>query len=199
MPRSTTEEIIVKFRNVHGDRYNYSNVHYVNRTTNVSIICHKHGVFEQIPHVHLRGNGCSVCSRKKQRTTEEFLSDLKEVYGDEYDLSCTKYINANTKVKIICRVHGEFTQFPNNILRRHGCPECIRVSVRNKNSEEFLKRSKDIHGDEYDYSKVDYKNSYTNVEIVCGIHGSFFQQPRTHMNGGKCQKCSLHQKFVETG
>lgn len=193
MKKATTEEIILRFREVHGDRYDYSNVNYINRNTKVNVICSVHGVFEQLPQSHLLGRGCSSCSRKKQRTTEEFLSDLKEVYGDEYDLSCTKYINANTKVKIICKVHGEFSQFPNNILRMHGCPECIIADVRKKNSDEFLKKAKDVHGDEYDYSKVDYKNCHTPVEIICEIHGSFFQQPRIHINGTRCQKC---QRFT---
>ena len=183
----TTKEAVEKFKEIHGDTYDYSHVEYVNNSSNIEIICKTHGSFEQRPAVHMRGNGCQKCSGKKQGTTAELLLKLKKLYGDEYDLSRVEYTNANTKVKIICKVHGEFAQIPNNILKMHACPEC--TDRKKKNSGDFLKRSKEVHGEEYDYSKVIYKNCHTNVEIICKIHGIFLQQPRNHINGARCQKC----------
>ena len=183
----TTNEAVEKFKEIHGDTYDYSHVEYVNNSSNIEIICKTHGSFEQRPAVHMRGNGCQKCSGKKKHTTDEFISKLKKLYGDEYDYSCTEYTNANTKVKIICKVHGEFAQIPNNILKMHACPEC--TDMKKKNSGEFLKRAKEVHGEEYDYSKVIYKNCHTNVEIICKTHGIFLQQPRNHINGARCQKC----------
>jgi len=136
--RLTNEEVIQKFIDVHGDRYNYSNVEYVNNSINVTIICRNHGSFQQSPASHFRGNGCSSCSGKQQGTTNDFLDKVKETYGDEYDLSLIEYKNANTKVKVICRVHGEFKQLPNNLLKGHACPLC--TERRKENMETFLKR-----------------------------------------------------------
>jgi len=183
----TTNEAVEKFKEIHGDTYDYSNVEYVNNSSTIEIICKTHGSFEQQPAVHMRGNGCPACSGKKKHTTEDFISKLKKLYGDEYDYSHTEYTNANTKLKVICKVHGEFMQMPNNISRMYACPEC--TDKKKKNIAEFLKRSKEVHGEEYDYSKVLYKNCNTKIEIICKTHGSFFQQPRIHTSGARCQKC----------
>ena len=58
------------------------------------------------------------------------------------------------------------------------------------NTESFIKKSKEIHGDKYDYSKVKYKKSIEHVIIVCKIHGNFYQSPNSHLNGGGCKKCA---------
>ena len=62
MAKLTTEEFIRKAREVHGDRYDYSKVEYVNSTTKVCIICKVHGEFWQAPKNHLKSNGCHMCS-----------------------------------------------------------------------------------------------------------------------------------------
>ena len=65
--------------------------------------------------------------------------------------------------------------------------------MSNKNrltTQEFVKRSNDIHGNEYDYSLSKYINSGTKVSIICKKHGVFKQTPLGHMmNGNGCQKC----------
>lgn len=186
--RISRETAIEMFRVVHGNRYDYSNVDYINTCTNISITCKEHGSFQQRPTVHLRGNGCQVCSGKKKHTTKEIIDTFKEIYGDEYDYSCTEYKGALKKFKVLCRHHGEFETIYNNMLRGWACPQCTiyRKNIR----QDFLKKAKEVHGDKYDYSKVDYKNCLTNIEIICMVHGSFFQQPRIHINGNGCQKCN---------
>ena len=57
-------------------------------------------------------------------------------------------------------------------------------------TEEFIEKAKKIHGDKYNYSKVEYYDSYTKVCIICPEHGEFWQQPRVHLNGGRCSICS---------
>jgi hypothetical protein len=185
--RLTTEEVIQNFKNIHGDRYNYSNIEYINNSTKVTIICSKHGSFQQSPASHLRGNGCSECSGKKPHTTKEVVETFKKMYGDKYDYYMTDYKGALVKFKVLCKTHGVFETLYNNMLRGWACPEC--TSYRKNIEQSFLKEAKEVHGDEYDYSKVVYKNCGTNVEILCKTHGSFFQQPRNHMRGARCQKC----------
>ena len=187
MRRLTTEDIIIRFREVHGSRYDYSKVDHVNISTKVEIICPEHGTFEQAPCVHLRGNGCSMCSGKKPHTTKEVVETFKKIYGDNYDYSITDYKGALIKFKVSCKTHGEFETLYNNMLRGWACPGC--TNYRKNIEQSFLKEAKEVHGDEYDYSKVVYKNCAANVEILCKTHGSFFQQPRNHTSGAGCQKC----------
>ncbi|MBD3408521.1 MAG: hypothetical protein GF411_20525 [Candidatus Lokiarchaeota archaeon] len=65
------KDFISKARNTHGNMYDYSMVEYINHLSPVKIICHKHGVFEQVPSYHLSGNGCQMCSKEKLGNTKE--------------------------------------------------------------------------------------------------------------------------------
>lgn len=60
----------------------------------------------------------------KKLTTEEFIKKAVEIHGDKYDYSNVHYVNAKTKVKIICTIHGEFLQEPSNHLQGQGCKAC---------------------------------------------------------------------------
>ena len=64
----------------------------------------------------------------KKYTTEEIIEKFKGIHGNKYDYSLDEYINAKTKVKIICPIHGVFEQIPSNILHRgDGCPKCGKI------------------------------------------------------------------------
>lgn len=54
----------------------------------------------------------------------------------------------------------------------------------------FIHKSRETHGNKYDYSKVDYKGSKVRVVIVCPEHGAFLQKPNNHTRGAGCSKCS---------
>ena len=66
MKKLTTEEFIKRVREIHGDKYDYSKVKYVNNRTKICIICPIHGEFWQTPSQHLRGRGCIECGKTKQ-------------------------------------------------------------------------------------------------------------------------------------
>lgn len=184
----TTSEFIEKARKIHGYKYDYSKVNYKDTKTKVCIICPEHGEFFMKPNKHLSAmQGCPECgkesSRKKQvRLQEEFIEKCKEVHGDRYDYSKVNYVNNRTKVEIICSIHGSFRQLPIVHLNRVGnCPKCSHTTGNQISKEEFIKKCREIHGDRYDYSKVNYVNNKTKVEIICPIHGSFYQTPRAHL------------------
>ena len=123
----------------------------------------------------------------KKLTCEEFILKSIAVHGDKYDYSKVEYINNRTKVCIICPIHGEFWQTPiNHINNKNGCPKCGNNMI---SVEEFIKRARKIHGDKYDYSKVNYINSNTPVCIICPKHGEFWQSPATHLDYSGCPKC----------
>ena len=122
----------------------------------------------------------------KKLTTEEFVKRAKEIHGDKYDYSKVEYTNNRTKVCIICPEHGEFWQLPSFHLNGCNCPKC---KGKGMNTEEFIKRAKEIHGDKYDYSKVEYTNNRTKVCIICPEHGEFWQTPDNHIHGHGCPFC----------
>ena len=199
--RMSTEEFIEKARKIHGDKYDYSKVEYVNTNTPVCIICPIHGEFWQTPGDHLIGHGCLKCSGKYRYSTEEFIEELKKCYGDRYDYSKVEYVNAKTKVCLICPIHGEFWMLPSVLLRGAECLKCS-YDKRGKglalSKEKFIEKSTKKHGDKYDYSKVIYVNNNTPVCIICSIHGEFWQTPASHLNGSGCPKCSPNRNWKYT-
>jgi hypothetical protein len=193
----TTEKFIERAKEIHGDKYDYSKVNYKNNCSKVTIICKKHGEFLQTPNSHLSGCGCLSCSGKEKLTTEKFIERAKEIHGDKYDYSKVNYKNNKTKVTIICKKHGEFLQKSSNHLRGYGCLDCYNDNKR-LTTKEFIKRAKEIHGDRYDYSKVDYKNSYSKITIICPNHGEFLQTPSEHLRGSGCFNCGSNNKKLTT-
>jgi hypothetical protein len=191
----TTEEFIKRAREVHGDKYDYSKVEYVNNHSKVCIICPEHGEFWQIPANHLNGCDCPKCKNNFKKNTEEFIKRAREVHGDKYDYSKVNYINNRTKVCIICPEHGEFWQTPNKHLSGQHCPYC----TLNKKLEkiEFIDKARGIHGNRYDYSKVNYINNRTKVCIICPEHGEFWQTPANHLSNHGCPKCKEKQSKLE--
>ena len=136
----------------------------------------------------------------KRVSFQDFLERASLLYGDKYDYSKVKWVNTSIKVCIICPDHGEWWTSPNNFLNGHKCPAC---SGRERITKEvFISRSKVIHKHRYDYSKVEWKNSNSDVCIICPVHGDFWQKPKYHMLGNGCQKCfatpkSTTEEFVK--
>jgi hypothetical protein len=121
----TTESFIAKAKLVHGEHYDYSLVEYKNARTKVKIICPIHGSWEQNPSSHLSGRGCLACGLTVNLDTKEsFLVKAIKTHGDCYDYSLVKYKNTRTKIKIVCKEHGEFLQSPDSHLRGKGCAKC---------------------------------------------------------------------------
>lgn len=195
--RKTTEQFIAEAQMVHGSKFDYSKVKYKGGKVPVTIICPIHGEFEQTPLTHLSGHGCPYCAResmakKKSLGTIEFIKRAKEVHGDSFGYELVDYKNSTTPVVIICPIHGEVLVRPWYHLNSCGCPICgAQIGHENKklNTDTFVKKAREVHGNKFDYSKVDYKDIYTPVCIVCPIHGEFWQVPHAHLRGQGCRMC----------
>lgn len=124
----------------------------------------------------------------RKRTLEEFIGDAREVHGNKYDYSHAVYEGALKKVCIICPEHGKFWQIADGHLRGAGCPKC-RNSSKRSNAERFIAKCREVYGDIYDYSKVEYVHSKEKVCIICPIHGEFWVTPNAHMRGSRCPAC----------
>ena len=195
----TTEEYINKAKAVHGDRFNYSKVNYINAKTPIEIICPEHGSFLIKPGYHLQSQfGCPKCARTYGKqytrlTQEEFIRRAKAVWGDRYDLSKAVYKSTLTKLEIVCPKHGSFWTTPSNFIDlKHGCKKCAIEEHTKKQTftkEKNLEIFKEVHGDKYDYSEVDFSNCKGKVKIICPHHGPFYQKLSDHRSGNGCPEC----------
>jgi len=219
----TTDEFIVQAKQIHGDKYNYDKVNYINNKTKVIIVCNKHDEayeFECQPSNFLQNHGCPKCADLTNAYTQhKFIELAKNKHGDKYDYSDVKYINSYTKVSIKCKEHGNFMQEPSTHYEGGGCRHCAinklkyistvrkpRVHVKNASEsklkytkEDFINLANKIHKNKYNYSDVNYINSKTKVLINCTDHGQFAQLPSAHLGGGQgCMTCSRIKQTYTT-
>ena len=187
MPRRlTTDEWVMKARNVHGDQYDYSKVVYMAGNKKVVIGCYTHGDFEQSPSKHTGGQGCPKCVGKN-RTVDEWIELFKNSHGSCYDYANVSEIKNNSQaIPIICSIHGGFTQSPNKHVAGQGCPKC---AGRGLGTDEYISRFKLIHGDTYDYHKFTFLKAKLNSIATCKIHGDWLITPNNHLSGKGCPKC----------
>lgn len=193
----TTEQFISDAQKIHGETYDYSLVEYKDSKTPVSIMCRTHGVFEQIPKSHLRGSGCPICASSKRVHTyenEKFIEMSRELYGDKFEYSQCNYVGMHSHVQIICKKHGVFNVLAATHLKQNGgCPECKKERIgelHRYTTKDFINKAQEKHGKTYDYSNVEYVNSYTPLRIICATHGEFKQSAYIHLYGHGCPRCN---------
>lgn len=200
MKKLTTDEWISKAIKVHGNKYDYSKVEYKGSKQKVCIICPEHGEFWQIAADHInKSSDCPECAHIKTiklqvSNTSDFIQKAKKIHGSKYDYSKVQYINAKTKVCIICPEHGEFWQTPNNHLNGQKCPKCAIESnsdIHRYTLNQFIEKANSIHNNKYDYSKTNYINSQSYITIICPKHGEFQQLANNHLQGCDCPKCAI--------
>lgn len=183
--RKTNEEFIKECEQIHMNRYSYESVNYVNNKTKVKIICDIHGIFEQTPQCHLKGQGCPYCANRAN-THEMFVKKSNKIHNNKFEYYDT-YVKNNQKIEIVCPIHGVFKQRPNRHLMGDGCPKCANKTLKH---EDFINLANKIHNFKYTYISR-YINMKTQILIECPIHGLFEQLPHNHIyqkNG--CPVCN---------
>lgn len=189
----TQEEVLNRFKNKHGNKYDYSKVVFIGIKNKVEIICQTHGSFFQNPNKHYNWQGCPKCIGKNM-SNNDFIERCNKKHKNKYDYSKTNFIRNIDKIKIICPIHGEFEQVASAHLHGNGCIKC--AGVERKSTQDFIKRAKEVHGDKYDYSLVNYTTCKDKVKIICGNHGVFEQSAISHLKGHICKKCSLENRMT---
>ena len=176
----TTELFIKDAIEIHGHKYDYSKVKYINNKKRIEIICKKHGTFYQIPNNHLsKKMGCAICGGKKI-DTGKYISTFKEKYGDKFIYA--SFTKSSDILTLECKIHGLFKIS----AKQHLNHECKKCEEDNK-----LNRLKSIHGDVYQY--VDLPpviKMNTILNIICQNHDIFKQSYHSHLNSG-CPKCAI--------
>lgn len=156
--RFDTEQFIQKARKIHGWKFDYSKVVYINAITHVTIICPIHGEFRQLPYVHLLGYRCPSCKESKG---EALISEILKKYN----------INFNRQYRIPEIEEIYFYDFylpdQNLLIEFHGIQHYKFVKHFHKTKEKFLKRlidddKKKFLAKEYNYKFLCLK--YTLLE-----------------------------------
>lgn len=139
-----------------------------------------------------RGKAISLAKRMKQ---EEFVNRATTVHGDKYDYSLVEYVNAHTKVTIVCKVHGPFTQRPHDHVKgANKCPQCGMIerfaSHKKTALKKYITNSKKVHNNAYEYLEHTYTDEL-KITAVCPTHGEWVVNIDNHSRGGhKCPGCN---------
>lgn len=201
--RETIESFVERARAVHGDKFDYSISKYVNARTPMDMRCRKHDfVFSSQPHVHLKSKFCCPrCESENKstkfvtKTTEEYLKELGDKYGDRYSYERFAYEGIRVKSTVTCRVHGDFSITPASHSRgKGGCKQCgidSKNLAQRSTLEDFIRKAEAVHGvGTYCYSDTKYKNGSSYLFINCFTHGKFKQRASKHLEGSGCPDCA---------
>lgn len=191
----TLQDWVNKANKVHHFKYDYSQAVYFNTRSMISIICPIHGLYSQTANSHLNGRGCAKCSSTAPVDLNIYFDRFYKKHGDKYNYSKSVIIGNWKKIIIICPIHGEFKQAPQQHFIQ-GCPSC--AGVKKLTTQEFIEKSILVHGQRYDYSESEYVTRPGKIKIICHRHGAFWQTANCHLVGHGCVKCSASVSRKET-
>lgn len=205
MKKISFEEFEKRANERFNHKYTYVKETYEKISSKIEIICPIHGSFTQCASSHLNGCECPYCYNDRRSITQQFKKEyvinlFRKVHGDYYLYDLFEYNGMNRKSTVICPIHGEFSITPNHhYYRKQGCSYCSGNA--NKTTEQCINDFKKVHGDKYIYTKVEYINAYSNVCIICPIHGEFWMTPHNHGHGKQgcpfCNESKLENKVED--
>lgn len=208
-PKSTYtyDDFIRDATAIFGSLYGYGKVEFKTRESKIIIICSTHGDFQKTVYRHIvQKEGCPKCIRESKRyTTEIYVEKCDIVHKYKYDYSLTVYVNANTKIIVICPTHGEFYPKAGNHIAGSGCPhpECRnnktiekQIVTRGKqlSKDNFIERCEEVHGLRYGYLEAIFNGRHGLIIIFCSIHGNFEQKLFNHLAGHGCHLCGIESR-----
>lgn len=194
------EDFIVKARVVHGDKFDYSLLpdEFLSKMK-VPVVCGKHGVFliNTDNHIHNK-RGCSACGNMSRSVNnrDSISSVMLQIGSKHQDLRIdyTGYSDKSSVLKVACTCGNFFISTAKDLLRtKYGCPSCALIGrgvTRRKTLDDFITKANVLHKGRYDYSRVVIETFQNKVEIICKIHGSFWQSPTVHVKGHGCPICA---------
>lgn len=197
-----TEKFLEKYRSKFKNEYDTSLVDYKDFETNVKMICPKHGIFELTPHSLMRGKGCPKCGNAKsgesrRLSRDEVISRARKIHGGKYSYEKYNGEKLSEETTIICPIHGEFKQTMRKHLMGSGCKKCGYEKLRNtqrKDVNHVIEQCKEIHNNKYIYIlDFEYINNKSKLHAVCPVHGEFWQEINSHLQGEGCPECGKEE------
>lgn len=177
----------------YGNRFDYSNSDYKNNVTDILIFDRTNNIiFNQTPQGHLKGEPHKIFWSSRNNT-ESFIKESISKHGKKYDYSKVEYTGSKSKVEIICKDHGVFSQTPNNHLRGTGCPSCNRFNIKQNELFDFISEyqrstSSDrtiLDGKEIDIYVPDLKLGFEFNGLYW--HSEIYRDKKYHLN--KTKEC----------
>ena len=124
-------------------------------------------------------------------TTESFIAEAKEIYGERYNYNKVDYKNRNHRVIVTCSIHGDFQVYAREHLDGKGCPKCEK-------GEKFIAKLKEKFGDKFGLDEFVYKSSTLPVTLICPTHGSFSRLPNQILFSSMgCPECGKEHSLQE--
>jgi len=200
----TSSSFIEKLKTLYGTKYNYDLVKFENYDTKIILICNKHdtrikvsakGALTKPQYIR-----CSSCRNELYKKQEVSIDKIKQIHGDDIDLSRFVFNGIRNKSTFGCEVHGWFDRVLCDIIAGAGCPKCGVENKHNKfrlSKREMLGRCRIIHGEKYNYDFSNYYNLKSSISIKCPEHGNFNQTIETHLNGSGCPLCAKSGNISE--
>lgn len=141
----------------------------------------------------------SVKVQHDQKTLN-FIKKSKAIHGDRFNYDKAVYVDSRSKITLTCNVCGSESSVTmcNHIYNKSGCKQCFLDRYRWTN-EEFERRSREKHGNAYDYSQVNYIDHKEKVAIICRDHGVFWTRPNNHVRGSGCPECARTEQGWSKG
>ena len=209
MIKLTLNDFLLKAKEVHGNKYDYSKVIYKNNKTKIVVTCLIHGDFEIRPDCLLNGTGCPICGGTKKMTTEEFIRKSNIVHNNFFIYDKCVYKGSGEKVIVKCPYHSYFEVKANNHLNGANCEKCkkehifhnitklakVNRSTKKYDTKTFIEKAKIVHGNKFSYEKTFYEKNSKKVIITCTYHGDFEITPNHLLSGRGCPKCSKNYKM----
>lgn len=207
---------------IHNGRYDYSLCtidNYINHKSKLPIICTLHGIFHQTGNQHTSNkSGCPICDMEMKKagtrlkhtlTTEKFITNSKQVFGDQYDYSESVCIGSASPVTIRCKEHGEFTvkRAEKHYGAIQGCPTCSKYcSVAESLIQKALNSISVPYKREYKFK--DCVSPYTNRQlrfdfylpsqsIIIEFHGDQHFTPNKMMHPGDMFQRFQHHDAIK--
>lgn len=189
--------VIRRLKEAYGDEYDLSKVNYVNKNSNITLICRKHGPFEgRLRTLTSRKQRCKKC--KTDEKLQEYITFLEVNLPHIKLIEGQNYVNSKTRMKFCCSFHGEFTNTWNTITREGGgnCQECGDISnkkKRTKSLEDLLNDISIAHdGKVVLLNPEDYINSHSRLKFKCDIKKHPYWRAKVYriIQGQGCPKCA---------
>ena len=142
----TTESWISLAKDIHDNKYDYSETIFTKQIDKVKINCLEHGEFFQRATDHLLGRGCPNCGKSKKKSKEDILNEARIIHKNKYKYLINNFKNIHSKIKIICPIHGEFEQRIYSHLQGYGCSKCSKNDSKYEIilKEFFIKNNFDV-------------------------------------------------------
>jgi hypothetical protein len=204
--KMTLDEFIARAKQAHpNENLDYSQANYINNRTPIKIIDHdlrpdgtEYGEYWQTPYHHINGASHpdkfrSKLRELKQKSNEQVIADFKKAHpNDNIDYSKVNYINNRTPITIIDNTldalgnsYGEYEVYYDTFSKGG----YSNTRKKRDTYNHFFIKSKELHGDKDDYSKVEFEKNTDEVTIICKKHGEYKQKVFVHLCGSRCPKC----------